>query len=86
MREPASWREQRRLLDEIALDKYSFVRDAFLQRGVMQLVFDGNPPDETTCSTAAWSTSRRQMTDRVRPRLSPARYRAAPEPTTQSQR
>ena len=31
------------LLDEIALDKYSFVRDAFLARR-MQLVFDGNPP------------------------------------------
>jgi phospholipid-binding lipoprotein MlaA len=31
------------LLDEIALDKYSFVRDAFLARR-MGLIFDGNPP------------------------------------------
>jgi phospholipid-binding lipoprotein MlaA len=32
-------------LDQIALDKYSFVRDAFLARR-LNLVFDGNPPDE----------------------------------------
>lgn len=32
------------LLDEIALDKYSFVRDAFLTRR-LQLIYDGNPPD-----------------------------------------
>ena len=31
------------LLDTIALDKYSFVRDAFLARR-MGLIFDGNPP------------------------------------------
>jgi phospholipid-binding lipoprotein MlaA len=31
------------LLDTIALDKYSFVRDAFLERR-MRLIFDGNPP------------------------------------------
>ncbi len=31
------------LLDEIALDKYSFVRDAFLTRR-LQLIYDGNPP------------------------------------------
>jgi len=33
------------LLDDIALDKYSFVRNAFLARR-MNLVFDGNPPDD----------------------------------------
>ena len=33
------------LLDNIALDKYSFVRNAFLARR-MNLVFDGNPPDD----------------------------------------
>jgi phospholipid-binding lipoprotein MlaA len=32
------------LLDQIALDKYSFVRDAYLSRR-LYLVFDGNPPD-----------------------------------------
>ncbi|PIF76940.1 phospholipid-binding lipoprotein MlaA [Variovorax sp. 54] len=34
-----------RLLDEAALDKYSFTRDAFLQRRRNQ-VYDGNPPDD----------------------------------------
>ncbi len=33
-----------RLLDEIALDRYSFVRDAYLARRRSQ-VFDGDPPD-----------------------------------------
>jgi phospholipid-binding lipoprotein MlaA len=33
------------LLDDAALDKYSFLRDAFLQRR-RSLVYDGNPPEE----------------------------------------
>jgi phospholipid-binding lipoprotein MlaA len=33
------------MLDDMALDKYSFVRDAFLQRR-RSLVFDGNEPEE----------------------------------------
>jgi phospholipid-binding lipoprotein MlaA len=33
------------LLDTIALDKYSFVRDAFLSRR-LRMVFDGNPPED----------------------------------------
>ena len=33
-------------LDEVALDKYSFTRDAFLQRR-RNAVFDGNPPDDS---------------------------------------
>ena len=32
-------------LDEVALDKYSFTRDAFLQRRANS-VYDGNPPEE----------------------------------------
>lgn len=32
-------------LDEVALDKYTFTRDAFLQRR-RNAVFDGDPPDE----------------------------------------
>jgi len=32
------------LLDTVALDKYSFVRDAFLERRLC-LIFDGNPPE-----------------------------------------
>jgi phospholipid-binding lipoprotein MlaA len=34
-----------RMLDEIALDKYSFLRDAYLARRRSQ-VYDGDPPDE----------------------------------------
>lgn len=33
------------LLDDISLDKYAFLRDAYLQRRRSQ-VFDGNPPEE----------------------------------------
>lgn len=34
-----------RLLDEIAFDRYSFLRDAYLARR-RNLVYDGNPPEE----------------------------------------
>ncbi len=34
-----------RALDQTGLDKYSFIRDAYLQRR-RNLVFDGDPPDE----------------------------------------
>jgi phospholipid-binding lipoprotein MlaA len=34
------------MLNDIALDKYVFVRDAYLQRR-RNLVYDGDPPDET---------------------------------------
>jgi phospholipid-binding lipoprotein MlaA len=33
------------LLNDVALDKYAFTRDAYLQRR-QNLVYDGNPPDE----------------------------------------
>lgn len=33
------------LLDDVALDKYSFIRDAYLQRR-QNLIYEGNPPDE----------------------------------------
>ena len=33
------------MLDEVALDKYTFVRDAYLQRR-RSTIFDGNPPSE----------------------------------------
>lgn len=35
------------LLDTVALDKYSFVRDAYVQRR-QSLVYDGNPPEPGT--------------------------------------
>lgn len=34
-----------RILDEAALDPYSFVREAYLQRRI-NLIYDGNPPEE----------------------------------------
>jgi phospholipid-binding lipoprotein MlaA len=33
------------VMDEVALDKYTFIRDAFLQRR-RNTLYDGNPPDE----------------------------------------
>ena len=33
------------MLDGIALDKYTFIRDAYLQRREFQ-VYDGNPPED----------------------------------------
>jgi phospholipid-binding lipoprotein MlaA len=39
-------------LDEVALDKYSFTRDAFLQRR-RNAVFDGNPPEDGAQGTPA---------------------------------
>jgi len=35
----------KKVLDEAALDEYSYVRDAYLQRR-QNLVYDGNPPEE----------------------------------------
>jgi phospholipid-binding lipoprotein MlaA len=40
------------ILDEAALDKYSFIRDAYLQRRRNQ-VYDGDPPDEGQAEDAA---------------------------------
>lgn len=37
------------LLDDIALDKYSFMRNAYLQRR-RSLIYDGNPPEEDDVS------------------------------------
>jgi phospholipid-binding lipoprotein MlaA len=34
-----------KVLDEVALDKYSFIRDAYIQRR-RNAVYDGNPPEE----------------------------------------
>jgi phospholipid-binding lipoprotein MlaA len=33
------------MLEEAALDKYTFTRDAYLQRR-RSVIFEGNPPDE----------------------------------------
>ncbi|MEO5882617.1 MAG: VacJ family lipoprotein [Caldimonas sp.] len=43
-----------RVIDDIALDKYTFVRDAYLQRR-RSLVFDGNAPETPAAPEAAAS-------------------------------
>lgn len=45
----ASYLKAGEVVEEAALDKYSFTRDAFLQRRRNQ-VYDGNPPDEESVS------------------------------------
>ncbi|HSI49290.1 MAG TPA: VacJ family lipoprotein [Ideonella sp.] len=47
----ASLLDAGQMLDSIALDKYSFLRDAYLARRRNQ-VYDGNPPDEPDDSDA----------------------------------
>jgi phospholipid-binding lipoprotein MlaA len=41
----ASYLRAGRLIGDAALDKYSFTRDAYLQRRRSE-VYDGNPPDD----------------------------------------
>jgi phospholipid-binding lipoprotein MlaA len=43
-------------LDGISLDKYTFVRDAHLQRRRNQ-VYDGNPPDDSATEPQSAETS-----------------------------
>ena len=38
-----------RIVEEAALDKYSFLRDAYLQRR-QSLIYDGNPPREPSAA------------------------------------
>ena len=40
-----------RLLDEIALDPYTFMRDGYLQRR-RSLIYDGDPPEEADAATS----------------------------------
>lgn len=43
-----------RLLDDVALDRYSFLRDAYLARRLNQ-VWDGNPPEEPEMDASSMS-------------------------------
>lgn len=47
----ASYLKAGSVIDDAALDKYSFTRDAFLQRRQYS-VYDGNPPDEEVKETS----------------------------------
>lgn len=48
--------EATRMLDEVALDPYTFTRDAFLQRR-RSTIYDGNPPDEEELAPASGSNT-----------------------------
>ena len=57
-----------RVIDDISLDKYTFIRDAYLQRR-RSLVFDGDVPEtpaapETLPRSASGRRGRRQPRDR----------------------
>jgi phospholipid-binding lipoprotein MlaA len=65
-----------KLLDEIALDRYSFVRDAYLARR-RSLVFDGDPPDLPEPPAAAAS----EPADRAASAASAASAPSAPAPS-----
>ena len=59
-----------RVIDDISLDKYTFIRDAYLQRR-RSLVFDGDVPEtpETPETSESEATGgRRQSRTRRRPR------------------
>ena len=43
------------MLDELALDKYTFIRDTYLQRR-RSAIYDGNPPDEEAVDAAPISS------------------------------
>ncbi|MES2879878.1 MAG: VacJ family lipoprotein [Pseudomonadota bacterium] len=53
------------LLEEAALDKYTFTREAFLQRRRNQ-VFDGNPPDDAS-SWDSWDTESKEAQEAAQP-------------------
>ena len=44
------------MLEEAALDRYSFLRDAYFQRR-RSVIFDGNPPDEESAPEASDATN-----------------------------
>jgi ABC-type transporter lipoprotein component MlaA len=64
-----------KVVDEAALDKYSYMRDAYLQRR-RNLIHDGNPPREVEAS--AETTDRALMADVAEPEQ---RTDAAPAPS-----
>lgn len=44
------------ILEKVALDRYTFVRDAYLQRR-RNLIYDGDPPEQSNLNTPAQKTS-----------------------------
>lgn len=60
------------MLEEAALDKYTFTRDAFLQRR-RSVIYDGNPPEEDDAEDAAGKLS-------AQPDWAQPRAETSPEP------
>jgi phospholipid-binding lipoprotein MlaA len=48
------------MLEEAALDRYTFIRDAFLQRR-RNVIYDGNPPEEELADTASSQVEMKQL-------------------------
>ena len=82
----ASLLDAGRLLDQVALDRYSFVRDGYLQRR-LDALYDGAPPvidefadEPATPAASAGSLPAARPTE---PALKPALERPMPKPGTQ---
>jgi phospholipid-binding lipoprotein MlaA len=69
------------LLDDVALDKYAFFRDAYLQRR-QNLIYEGNPPEEDEepddLEPPAASASASEAASATVPAAQPASSPAAP--------
>ncbi len=63
------------LLDDVALDKYAFTRDAYLQRR-QNLIYDGDPPDEEDDEPA--SDAPAEAPSQAMPAASPAEAPSEP--------
>jgi len=60
-----------RVIDDIALDKYSFVRDGYLARR-RSLVYDGNPPDREAVDDAEQALPPDEPASAAEPASAPA--------------
>jgi hypothetical protein len=64
------------VLEQAALDKYTFVRDAFLQRR-RSLIYDGNPPPEAKASLDTEDEPKLAVAPASQPEAAPAAPAAA---------
>lgn len=67
------------MLNDIALDRYQFLRDAYLARR-RSLVYDGNPPDEDDSDKAVDKTTSDDVTPGATAAGTPAAGASAPSP------
>jgi len=78
----ASLLDQEKVLDEAMIDRYSFIRDAYLQRR-KNLIYDGNPPrekfDDDENGSAPDKTSVNDHSEDIQPAAAEAATVAAPD-------